>query len=106
MVEAELEKVKDELVVKTRLATIGQVAASIAHDLRNPLSVLRNAEYYLRRHLPCIGEQPIVEILSRAGVPRAALRQQLELSDRLTGRGVADQRVHRRGGSRKLGRHV
>ncbi len=36
-VEAELQDVREELVRKTRLAAIGQVSASIAHDLRNPL---------------------------------------------------------------------
>jgi PAS domain S-box-containing protein len=51
-VQSELEKLKDELVQRTRLATIGQVAASIAHDLRNPLGAIRNAGYYLRRKLP------------------------------------------------------
>ena len=49
--EAELAKVSDELVRTTRLATIGQVSASIAHDLRNPLGAMRNASYFLRRHL-------------------------------------------------------
>lgn len=49
--EAELAKVSDELVRTTRLATIGQVSASIAHDLRNPLGAVRNASYFLRRHL-------------------------------------------------------
>ncbi len=51
-VESELEKVKSQLVRRTRLAAIGQVAASIAHDLRNPLGAIRNAEYYLRRRIP------------------------------------------------------
>ena len=50
-VEAELAKVRDELVRTTRLAAIGQVTASIAHELRNPLGSVRNAAYYLKRHL-------------------------------------------------------
>jgi len=49
--EAELAKVSDELVRTTRLAAIGQVSASIAHDLRNPLGAVRNASYFIRRHL-------------------------------------------------------
>jgi len=49
-VEAELNEVREELVRKTRLATIGQVSGSIAHELRNPLGSVRNAAYYLRKH--------------------------------------------------------
>ncbi len=49
LAEAELENVKDELVRKTRLAAVGQVAASIAHELRNPLGAIRNAAYMLER---------------------------------------------------------
>jgi len=48
-VAAELEKVRRELVRHTQLATIGQVSASIAHDLRNPLGVIRNAVFLLKR---------------------------------------------------------
>lgn len=51
-VEAELEKTRDALVRKTRLAAIGQMSASIAHDLRNPLGAVRNAAYLLKRWLP------------------------------------------------------
>jgi signal transduction histidine kinase len=50
-VKAELAKVRDKLVRTTRLAAIGQVSASIAHDLRNPLGAVRNASYFLRRRL-------------------------------------------------------
>ncbi|MEK6236246.1 MAG: ATP-binding protein, partial [Planctomycetales bacterium] len=51
-VEEELEKVREELVHSTRLATIGRMSAQIAHDLRNPLGAVRNAAYYLRRKTP------------------------------------------------------
>ena len=55
-IEHELDRIKDELVRQTRLATIGQVAASLAHELRNPLGAIRNATFYLRRHVPA-GDQ-------------------------------------------------
>jgi PAS domain S-box-containing protein len=51
-VRYELNRMRDELVRQTRLAAIGQVAASIAHDLRNPLGAIRNARFYLNRKLP------------------------------------------------------
>lgn len=48
---AELGRVREELVRKTRLAAIGQVSASVGHELRNPLGSIRNAVYLLRRRL-------------------------------------------------------
>jgi signal transduction histidine kinase len=51
-VEAELAKAKEKLVRQTQLAAIGQIAASIAHDLRNPLTVIRYAVYFLKRAAP------------------------------------------------------
>ncbi|MBL8879768.1 MAG: PAS domain-containing protein [Phycisphaerales bacterium] len=56
-VERELERVRGELVSQTRFATIGQLSASIAHDLRNPLGVIRNAVHLLRRRLTKLGEK-------------------------------------------------
>jgi two-component system sensor histidine kinase HydH len=40
---------EDRLRRRERLATIGQLAASIGHDLRNPLSVVTSSLYILRR---------------------------------------------------------
>ena len=31
-----------------RLATIGEIAGGVAHELRNPLGIIRNAAYYLK----------------------------------------------------------
>lgn len=50
--EAELEKLRDELVRKARLAAIGQVSATIAHEVRNPLGSIRNAVFRLKRKTP------------------------------------------------------
>jgi PAS domain S-box-containing protein len=51
-VEIELEKVRDELVRQTRFSAIGELAASIAHDLRNPLGAIRNSIFFLGRRVP------------------------------------------------------
>jgi PAS domain S-box-containing protein len=39
---AELRVVQDELLRKERLATLGQLTATVSHELRNPLGVIRN----------------------------------------------------------------
>jgi PAS domain S-box-containing protein len=51
-VEAELARMRDVLVRQTRLAAIGELAAGIAHDLRNPLGAIRNACHLLKRRVP------------------------------------------------------
>lgn len=50
-VQMDLDKVRSQLVNQTRLATIGQVAGSIAHELRNPLGAARNACYFLKHYV-------------------------------------------------------
>ncbi len=46
--EAYITRVKDA----ERLATIGQVAASIGHELRNPLAVMKTSVHMLTRRVP------------------------------------------------------
>lgn len=50
-----LETYREDLVAKNRnaerLATIGQFAASIGHELRNPLGVIESSLFLLRQHL-------------------------------------------------------
>jgi len=50
----ELEETQLQLIQKEKLAAIGQVAASISHDLRNPLGAISNSIYFLNLVL---GEQ-------------------------------------------------
>jgi PAS domain S-box-containing protein len=45
---AELGAAQDELLKKERLSIIGQLTASVAHDLRNPLSSIRNTLFAMR----------------------------------------------------------
>ena len=51
-IESELDGVRDELIRQTRMAAIGQVAASIADELRSPLAAIREAESRLESRLP------------------------------------------------------
>ena len=44
----ELKDAQEQLLKAERLATIGEVAAMVGHDLRNPLTGIASAAYYLR----------------------------------------------------------
>ncbi|HET9956223.1 MAG TPA: ATP-binding protein [Polyangiaceae bacterium] len=48
-VEAELARLQRELSSKQQLAAVGELAAAIAHEVRNPLAVIVNAVSGLRR---------------------------------------------------------
>ncbi|HXQ52019.1 MAG TPA: ATP-binding protein [Stellaceae bacterium] len=45
---AELRATQDELLRKERLSTLGKLTATVAHELRNPLSAIRNSMHVLR----------------------------------------------------------
>ena len=46
---AQLVKAQSSLVRAERLATLGKVSGGIAHEIRNPLSVIRTSAFFLRR---------------------------------------------------------
>ena len=47
-----LEEAQSRLVLQERLAAIGQVAAAVGHELRNPLGVITNALFLVRARVP------------------------------------------------------
>jgi len=49
--EERLRHAQEALVRTEKLAAIGRLAASIGHELRNPLAAIRNAWYYLDRRV-------------------------------------------------------
>ncbi|UCE62603.1 MAG: PAS domain S-box protein [Nitrospirota bacterium] len=51
-VELDLEKRPESVAPQARLLALGQLAGSVAHELRNPLGSIRNALYALKRRLP------------------------------------------------------
>jgi signal transduction histidine kinase len=62
---AELREAQQSLVQKERLSALGQLTATVAHELRNPLSVIQNTLFTLRQSLESKGvtlERPIARI--------------------------------------------
>jgi PAS domain S-box-containing protein len=45
----ELKETQSRLLIAERLAAIGELAGMVGHDLRNPLSGIKNAAYYLKK---------------------------------------------------------
>lgn len=71
----QLRDAQDELLRKEKLATIGQLASSVGHELRNPLGVMSNAVYILERSIP--SPAPKVQEYLRL------LSAQIKLSERI-----------------------
>lgn len=69
--EAELRQTQGELVHAAKLAALGQMAASIAHEVNQPLAALRsfsdNAAVFLARGQPEAVEANLTEISSLTG---------------------------------------
>ncbi|HTE43733.1 MAG TPA: ATP-binding protein [Gemmatimonadaceae bacterium] len=74
---AELETAQEELVRKERLATLGQLAGSVGHELRNPLGVMTNSLYLLSMVAPA--EPPLLR--EYLGI----IKGQVTLSEKIVG---------------------
>jgi signal transduction histidine kinase len=64
----ELEQAQQALVTSERLAALGQMAATVGHELRNPLGVLTNSLYLIRGTVAATADDK--------------LRRQLDTADR------------------------
>lgn len=73
---ADLKSVQSELIRSERLATVGQLAAGIAHEVRNPLaSITGMVDIFLRDSGELIGKSEGREHLRRIGSEAARLKE-------------------------------
>jgi signal transduction histidine kinase len=63
----ELQEIQEELLRKERLSTIGELAAGLAHEIRNPLQIIQATAETVRRRHPEAGTelQYVIEEVSR-----------------------------------------
>ena len=54
---SELEQAREKLIESERLALLGNFAGGIAHEIRNPLSVISSAAFFLKRKLDTSDEK-------------------------------------------------
>jgi signal transduction histidine kinase len=71
----ELRAAQEELLKKERLSVIGQITATVAHELRNPLSAIRNSAFTLKELAAAAG--------SRIERPVARIERSIERCDRI-----------------------
>ncbi len=71
-----LRRTQDRLVRSERLAVLGQTAAGVAHELKNPLASITNAVYYLNKR---IGDSADEEMRKNMDIVREEVRR----SDRI-----------------------
>lgn len=57
------KRMEQQLLKAERLAAIGEVAAMVGHDLRNPLTGISGAAYYLRVKLGTVIDQKSLEMI-------------------------------------------
>jgi PAS domain S-box-containing protein len=74
----ELEKTQAQLVKSERLAAIGELAGMVGHDLRNPLTGIAGATYYLKTKLLSNEDKRIHEMLK-------LIEHNIKYSDKIIG---------------------
>lgn len=76
----EIQAAQEKLVRAEKLAAIGELAAGVAHEIRNPLGAINNAVYYIKDKLK--GSE-LVEQYPRIGQFLGVMDQEIESSNRI-----------------------
>ncbi len=75
---ADLEKLNREIITSERLSSIGSLASRLAHDLRNPLSVIKNSMEILKMRLNDNMDERVNHQLSMVGRAVSRMSHQIE----------------------------
>ena len=57
------KNLQEKLIMSEKLAVIGQLAGAVSHDIRNPLSVIKNSAYFLQLKLKGAADEKVVKHL-------------------------------------------
>ena len=87
----ELEKLNKEIIMSERLSSIGNLSSRMAHDLRNPLSVIKNSMEILKLRLNDNMDERVNHQLSMVG--RAVSRMSHQIEDVLDFVNIAELKV-------------
>ncbi len=72
----DLRKTQDKLVATEKLAALGKLSGIVAHDLRNPLAVIRNSVYILRKNFSNVKDPKIIKYFE-------LLNEEIEVADNI-----------------------
>ena len=76
----QVEQVEERERLRDRLASLGEMAAGIAHELKNPLAGIEVMAGLLRRQVPAVGDAQslLADIISEAKLANAIVVEMLE----------------------------
>ena len=74
----DLETAQEELVKREKLSVLGQLTATVSHEIRNPLGVIRSSAFYLQRKIGGAVDEKTAKHLNR-------IEEQVSLCDTIVG---------------------